>query len=96
MIKTLTVLALASALTVTATAHPGGKGKGKRGQRGRVPAEMLQKYDTNNDGKLDEQERAAVSEEDKAERGGHHGKGRGKGGKGPGKGGRGQGRAAAK
>ncbi len=81
MIKTLTVLVLASALTITANAAPGGKGKGKRGQRGQVPAELLQKYDKNNDGKLDEQERAAVSEEDKAKLG-HHGK---RGGKGKGK-----------
>jgi hypothetical protein len=94
MIKTLTVLVLASALTITANAGPGGKGKGKRGQRGQVPAELLQKYDKNNDGKLDEQERAAVSEEDKAKLGGHHGKGGGKGGKG-GKGGPGPGKAAA-
>ena len=81
MIKTLTALVLASALTITANANPAGKGKGKRGQRGQVPAELLQKYDKNSDGKLDEQERAAVSEEDKAKLG-HHGKGRGKGGKG--------------
>lgn len=82
MIKTLTVLVLASALTITANAGPGGKGKGKRGHRGQVPAELLQKYDKNNDGKLDEQERAAVSDEDRAKLGAHHGKGRGKGGKG--------------
>jgi hypothetical protein len=78
MIKTLTVLVLAGALTITANAGPGGKGKGKRGQRGAVPAELLTKYDKNNDGKLDEQERAAVSEEDKAKLG-QNGKGKGKG-----------------
>jgi hypothetical protein len=90
MIKTLTVLVIASALSITANAHPGGKGTGKRGQRGQIPAELLQKYDKNNDGALDEAERAVVNEEDKAKLGGHHGKGRGgKGGRGPGKGGKG-------
>lgn len=98
MIRTLTVLVLASALTITANAQP--RGKGKHGQRGQVPAELLQKYDKNNDGKLDKQERSAVSEEDRAKGGAHHGKGRGKGGPGPGgkgrgKGGRGPGKAAA-
>ena len=96
MIKTLAVLILVSTLTITANAHPGGKGKrGQGGQRGRIPAELLQKHDKNNDGKLDEQERAAVSEEDRARLGVHHGKGRGKGGKGHGKGGPGRGKAAA-
>jgi hypothetical protein len=90
MIKTLTVLVIASALTITANAHPGGKGK--RGQRGQIPAELLQKYDKNNDGTLDEAERAVVNEEDKANLGGHHGKGRGKG---AGKGGPGAGKPAA-
>jgi hypothetical protein len=81
MIKTITALVLASAFTITANADPGGKGRGKRGQRGQVHAELLQKYDKNSDSKLDEQERAAMSEEDRAKLG-HHGR---RGGKGKGK-----------
>jgi hypothetical protein len=96
MIKTLTVLVLASALTTSANAGPGGKGKGNGnlGHRAQGHAALLQKYDANKDGKLDEKERAAISKEDRAKMG-RHGKGPGKGGPGPGKGGKGKGKAGA-
>jgi Ca2+-binding EF-hand superfamily protein len=82
MLKTLIPILAISALALTANAEdaPKGKGEGKgKGKRGEVPAELLKKYDKNGDGKLDDQERAAISAEDRAKMGGKgKGKGRGK------------------
>lgn len=84
MIKTLAITLGILAMAIPASAHPKGKGGGRRG--GQPPAELVAKYDKNGDGTLDEAERAAVSDEDRAKLGGHHGKGKGKGrGKGKGK-----------
>lgn len=61
-----------------------GKGAGKGAGKGGMP-EFLKKYDTNKDGRLDEGERAKVSDEDKEKiRKAREGKGGpdGKGGKG--------------
>jgi hypothetical protein len=80
MLKTLIPILAISALALTANAEdaPKGKGEGKgKGKRGEVPAELLKKYDKNGDGKLDDQERAAISAEDRAKMGGK-GKGKGK------------------
>lgn len=77
MIKTLAITLGILAMASPADAHGKGKGKGKRG--GQPPAELIAKYDKNADGKLDEAERAAVSDEDRAKLGGHRGKGKGKG-----------------
>lgn len=43
------------------------KGKGERGGNRPAPAEMLEKFDTNKDGKLDKDERKAAFEARKAE-----------------------------
>lgn len=87
MIKTLTVVLGILAMAIPANADEKGKGKGKGdGKRGEPTAEqkaardeIIKKYDKNGDGKLDEQERAAVSEEDRAKMGHGGGKGKGKG-----------------
>jgi hypothetical protein len=98
MIRILAITLGTLALAIPADARGKGKGKGG-GKRGvQVPAELVAKYDTNGDGKLDKQERAAISDEDRANFGKGHGKGKGNGkgkGKGNGKGngkGKGQGR----
>ena len=84
MIKTLTIILGILALAIPASAHPKGKGGGKRGEptaeQKAAHAALVAKYDKNADGTLDEAERAAVPEEDRAKLGGHHGKGKGKGG----------------
>jgi hypothetical protein len=84
MIKTLAITLGILALAIPASAHPKGKGGGKRGEptaeQKATRAELVAKYDKNGDGQLDEAERAAVSDEDRAKLGGHHGKGKGKGG----------------
>lgn len=89
MIKTLTITLGILAMAIPANANPKGKGGGKRGEptaeQKAARAALVAKYDKNGDGTLDEAERAAVSEEDRAKLGGHHGKGKGKG-RGKGKG----------
>ena len=81
-------------LAVTINAEPQAKGKGDGKGKGKPSPEMMaimKKYDTNGDKKLDEKERASISDEDKAAlakmregKGGPGGKGSpdGKGGKG--------------
>jgi hypothetical protein len=90
MIKTLAITLGILAMAIPANAHPKGKGGGRRGEptaeQKAARAELVAKYDKNGDGTLDEAERAAVSDEDRAKLGGgHHGKGKGKG-RGKGKG----------
>ena len=67
MKKLLLALGLSSALTLTASA--GDKGNKKHEmttEQKAVMKEMLAKYDTNKDGKLDKEERAKISAADKA------------------------------
>jgi hypothetical protein len=80
MIKTLAITLGILAMAIPANAHGKGRGKGGGRRGGQPPAELVAKYDKNGDGKLDEAERAAVPEEDRAKLGGRHGKGKGKGG----------------
>lgn len=102
MTKTLVFAFGVGLLAATINAEPDAKGKGKGDGKGKgKPSpemmEIMKKYDTNGDKKLDEKERASISEEDKAAlakmREGKGGKGGtdGKGGKGgpDGKGGKG-------
>ena len=100
MTKTLLFAFGIGLLAVTINAEPAAKGKGDgKGKAGGKPSPemmaIMKKYDTNGDKKLDEKERASISDEDKAAlakmregKGGPGGKGGpdGKGGKG-GKGG---------
>jgi hypothetical protein len=101
MIKTMAITLGILAMANLAIANPKGKGAGKRGatpEQKAARAELVAKYDKNGDGKLDKAERAAVSDEDRARFGGHHGKKHGKGkGEGPGKGrGKGKGEGPGK
>lgn len=78
MNKTLVTVLGIAALVFTVNAEDAAKGKGGgkgKGKRGEPSAEMIEKYDKNGDGKLDSQERGAISAEDRAKMGG---KGRGK------------------
>ncbi|MDB4265308.1 EF-hand domain-containing protein [bacterium] len=67
----LTSVVVAIATCAIATAEPPeGKGEGKKGPRGGdrpVPAEILEKFDTDKDGKLSPEERKAAMEARKAE-----------------------------
>ena len=65
--KKLVVALLAIACAVTFTVNAGeGKEKHKlTDEQKAVQKEMLDKYDTNKDGKLDKEERAKISKEDK-------------------------------
>lgn len=68
MIKTLSLTFGICLLTLCANAKDEGKGKGKGGRGGQPSPEMkelMKKYDKNSDGKLDEGERASISQEDK-------------------------------
>jgi|GEM_PF-76004 len=68
MKKLLTALGLTCALALTVSAQDAG-GKKKQElttEQKAVMKEMLAKYDTNKDGKLDKEERAKMSAEDKA------------------------------
>ena len=68
MKKTLLLTASLLVPMVLQAAPPeDGKGKGPRGQRS-VPAEVLEKFDTDGDGKLSKEERKAAHEARKAER----------------------------
>ena len=51
-------------LSLTALAQDGPKPPKSQGRKG-PPKEFLEKYDTNKDGKLDQEERSKVSKEDK-------------------------------
>ena len=51
-------------LSLTALAQDGPKPPESQGRKG-PPKELLEKYDTNKDGKLDKEERSKVSKEDK-------------------------------
>ncbi len=51
-------------LSLTTLAQDGPKPKKSQERKG-PPKELLEKYDTNNDGKLDKEERSKISEEDK-------------------------------
>ena len=66
MKTTITAVTVALATAGFAFGEPP-KGKGERGGDRPVPAEMLEKYDTNKDGKLDKDERKAAFEARKAE-----------------------------
>ncbi len=59
-----TVAALACALAITASAAEGKK-KPLTDEQKALMKQMLEKYDTNKDGKLDKEERAKISAEDK-------------------------------
>ncbi|MEZ5388014.1 MAG: hypothetical protein R3F13_21105 [Prosthecobacter sp.] len=99
LLTTFSVALLAVAANAEPPAKGEGAGKGKGPPGGRPPQEVIaimKKYDTNGDKKLDEKERAAMSDEDKATlakfrermgKGGPPGKGKGEPkGKGKGKG----------
>ena len=73
MNKLLVALCLTGALALAAQAGEGKEGKKKHEQTAEQTAEqkalkkeLLAKYDTNKDGKLDKDERAKISAEDKA------------------------------
>jgi hypothetical protein len=73
MKKLLVALCVTSALAIAAQAQEEGKEKKTESRRPAPTAEqkalrkeMLEKYDTNKDGKLDKEERAKISAEDKA------------------------------
>jgi hypothetical protein len=82
----MTATAAACLVALSAIAQQEGKKEPSPEQK-QARKEMIDKYDTNKDGKLDKEERAKMSEEDKATmkkmRGGKGGKG-GKQGKGSG------------
>jgi hypothetical protein len=63
MKKLLVALCVTCALVLTVQAQD--KDKEKKGDKKTPKQEMLDKYDTNKDGKLDKDERAKVSAEDK-------------------------------
>ncbi|HWI57617.1 MAG TPA: hypothetical protein VNZ22_10355 [Bacillota bacterium] len=58
-------IGLACALAITANAAPGNKGQKLTDEQKALMKEMVEKYDTNKDGKLDKEERAKMSKEDK-------------------------------
>lgn len=68
----MTVLCFTCALAVAAQAAEGTEtkkkhqGKPATAERKAIQKEILEKYDANKDGKLDKQERAKISTEDKA------------------------------
>jgi len=74
MKKLLVALCITSAIAIAA--HAADEGKEKKKGEGKHPEmtaeqkalrkEMLEKYDANKDGKIDKDERAKVSEEDKS------------------------------
>jgi Ca2+-binding EF-hand superfamily protein len=61
--KTLLTLALVALCSIAFNASAAKAGKGKVSDEAKA---LLEKYDTNKDGKLDKKERAAVSGDDKA------------------------------
>lgn len=72
MLKYFTLLLIALSLTVNAQDGPKGPPKGDRPPKHeltetqkKLQTELLQKYDTNKDGKLDRTEREKVSQEDR-------------------------------
>ena len=65
MKKLLVILSVACALAFTANAAEGGKKHQMTDEQKTVMKEMLAKYDTNKDGKLDKEERAKMTQEDK-------------------------------
>ena len=66
MKTTITAVTVALATAGLAFSEPP-KSKGERGGDRPAPAEMLEKFDTNKDGKLDKDERKAAFEARKAE-----------------------------
>lgn len=58
--KTSTLIIIAAAIGLSGAAHAQ-NGKGERGER-KLPPEILEKFDKNGDGKLDEEERKAARE----------------------------------
>jgi len=68
MKKLLVALCLSCALALTASAGEKGKGHHKQltDEQKTVMKDMLAKYDANKDGKLDKEERAKMTAEDKA------------------------------
>jgi hypothetical protein len=65
MKNALIIIAVACAVALTASAQEGKK-KGKMtDEQKTLHKEMVAKYDTNKDGKLDKEERAKISQEDK-------------------------------
>ncbi len=72
MKKLLTALTLTCVLAIAAHADEGTQTKKKHPAKPPTPEqkatqkEMLEKYDTNKDGKLDKEERAKISADDKA------------------------------
>lgn len=61
----LTAAALACAMAVTVNAADEKKKPELTDEQKKAQKELLEKYDTNKDGKLDQEERAKMSEEDK-------------------------------
>jgi opacity protein-like surface antigen len=72
MKKLLTALCLTCALTIAAQAEDATQTKKKHSAKAPTPEqkaaqkEILEKYDTNKDGKLDKAEKSKISTEDKA------------------------------
>lgn len=78
MKKTLVALCFACALALVANAQDKSEGKKPEGKKPAPTAEqkearkaLLEKYDTNKDGKLDKEERAKISKEE-MEKAGYH------------------------
>ena len=76
MKKLLVALCVTSALAIAAHAQEAGKEKKAEGKRPELTAEqkaarkaLVEKYDTNKDGKLDKEERAKISAEEMAKAG---------------------------
>jgi hypothetical protein len=62
----IAIVAMVCALTITANAGQGGKKKDSlTDEQKKVTKEMTEKYDTNKNGKIDKEERAKMSKEDK-------------------------------
>lgn len=61
----MTAAALACAFAITAGAAEKKKGPELTDDQKKLQKEMLEKYDTNKDGKLDMDEKSKISEEDK-------------------------------
>jgi len=67
MKKLLVALCVTCALAVAAQAQDAKEGKSKpTAEQKALQKEMIAKYDTNKDGKLDKEEKAKISAEDKA------------------------------
>jgi hypothetical protein len=63
-IRLVTAICLTLACLLVAT--PAAEAKGKGNKKSKIPTSILEKYDTNKDGKLSKKERASMTPEDAA------------------------------